>query len=778
MKNRIKVRVSSRLETLSRTPSIWLAWFAALISLPLLAAPPALIQIEGDTIIIPLEKIQGSAEPLNLRGTESVRSLSFPVSPRMTITSADLDVSYTSSVSLQSRSQLAISLDRRILAQLPIRPEQPDNAVRISLAPQSLKPGYHDIGFHAAHHYTYHCEDSSAPELFSQIDIQNSQLRIQAARHPIQASLAELDALFDSRLWLNQFALHVIGTDPAFLDAYALAAQGAALRLEFMPLHVHYSQAVSRPLDSAALPNNGHGHFPGLIPPAEHDIVLIGRRDTLAPLVSPELLERIQGAYLGIFPLDSDPTRGVVVISGLDTDQVTEAARVFALPGFALPDQQDIQIKELDLPQDFSRLQGLPGSQRSTLQDENGWISFARLGFTTTTLRGMYPKPAELQFWAFSEMFPPRQRHLSAEVTLAYGAGFDKKSALNILLNDQFIQAIPLRDPHGAQVWRSKVNIPIAQLKAGRNSLSFAPSVIGEDVGGECKPIFIDNLNVSIADDSRIALPPNGGFMRLPDLSLLARTGLPYTRASDGADSALVLLDQEDATLSAALTLLGKLAQVNKAPLSALRVDRASPPAGERPNRLIVGQAHGLPDSIKQEVSAFLPKVRWQTLAVGNREQIIQATLKNWLSDLGQSPLAITQTTSVHANLNLESGLGQSAAAVQFQSEHTGGSITLFSAASPAQLQAGIQQLVQFNTWGALNGNGMIWSPKGEPVAFSFPAHHSYVGNITPTTWLSMLLSERPWLLLALALFFILLITLVTWSLLRRRARRLKFEHD
>ncbi|OYY74394.1 MAG: hypothetical protein B7Y40_05470 [Gammaproteobacteria bacterium 28-57-27] len=763
MKNRIKAQ-----------SAIWLGWLVALISLPLMAAPPALISLENGSFIIPLEKIQDSPMPLNLRGTESERSLSFPVSPRMSIQSADLDVSYTSSVSLQSRSQLSISLDRRILAQVPIRADQPDNAVRVSFTPQSLSPGYHDIGFHAAHHYTYHCEDSSAAELFTQIDIKNSQLRIQATRNPILASLAQLDALFDSRLWLNQFVLHIISTEPELLDAHALAAQGAALRLDFMPLHVHYSQAISRSFDT---PYPDTSHFPGLVPPDEHDIILVGRRDTLAPLLSPKLLERIQGAYLGVFPLDNDPTRGVVVISGLDAAQVTQAAQVFALPGFALPDQHDMQIKELDLPQDFSRLPGSPASARASSQDESGWISFSRLGFATTTLHGMYPNPAELQFWAFSEMFQPRQRHLTAEVTFAYGAGFDKKSAINILLNGQFIQAIPLRDPSGAQVWRAKINIPIAQLKAGRNSLGFAPSVIGEDVGGECKPIFTDNLNISIADDSRIALPPNGGFMRLPDLSLLARTGLPYTKSSDGADSALLLLDEDDATRSAALTLLGKLAQVNKAALSALQLSRAPIPAGERPNRLMIGQAQALPEAIKQEVNAFLPQVHWQALAVGSRSQIVQATLQNWLSHLGQSPLAITQTNAVNASLNLESGLGQSAAAVQFQSGYTGGSIALFSAATPAQLQTGINQLVQFSTWGALNGNGMIWSPSGEPIAFSFPSSYSYIGDISPTTWLSMLLSDHPWLLLALALFFILLISFVSWYLLRRRAQQLKLEH-
>lgn len=749
-----------------------LGLLAAYLCLPLGAAPLLPIAEENGVYTLPLETLNDSTQPISLRGTEATRTVSFPVSPRMAIQSARLETLYTSSVSLQARSQLSISLDNRILAQMPIRPDQPDNSARIELNPRSLIPGYHAIGFHAAQHYTYHCEDSSAAELFTQIDVKNSFLRIAATRNPIHASLAELNALFDSRLWLNQFPLHILSADPSLLEASALAAQGAALRLEFMPLHINYAAAEVKPHEE----EDSFPLFPGLDAPPEHDIILLGTVDTLKPLLADTLLEKIQGAFLGVYPLDSDPTRGVVLIAGMDAAQVTQAAQVFAQKGYAMPDRNHVLIKELDLPKNFSRLLGVGNTPSNASPDESGWISFSRLGFATTTLHGMYPQPAELQFWAFSEMFPPRQRHLSVEINFAYGTGFDQNSGLNIMLNGQFIQALPLRDPNGTQIWRAKINIPIAQLKAGRNSLSFAPSVIGEDVGGECKPIFTDNLYVSIAEDSRIALPPNRGFMRLPDLSLMSRTGLPYTQASDAATSAVTLLDAHEATLSAALTFIGKLAQVNKAPLSALQLGRADSLSTEitRRNQVLFGTPQNMPLALQNEVVAFLPDMHWQTLTVGNREHIVQANLASWLGNLGQIPWVTQHTQAVNAKLTLASDLGQSNAVVQFQSAYTGGSVTLFSSRTPQQLQRGVNQLVQFSTWGALNGNGMLWSAAGEPIAFSFPSTHSFIGNIPTSTLISLLLSDRPWLLIVLALAVILLLTIVSWVLLRRRAQKIK----
>jgi len=238
----------------------------------------------------------------------------------------------------------------------------------------------------------------------------------------------------------------------------------------------------------------------------------------------------------------------------------------------------------------------------------------------------------------------------------------------------------------------------------------------------------------------------------------------------------LTLLDEHDATQSAALTLVGKLAQVNKAPLSALLVGGQENLTGssQRPNQVLIGSPQNMPTMLQQEVVAFLPKMHWQTLTVGSRENIVQASLTDWLNNLGQSPLAMKQTQLVTSELSLASDLGQSNAVAQFQSEHTGGSVTLFSAANPEQLQRGINQLVLFSTWGALNGNGMIWGPSGEPVAFSFPTQHSFVGNIPTGTLISLLLSDHPWLLIVLALGFILLLTLVTWMLLRRRAQKIK----
>jgi hypothetical protein len=405
-------------------------------------------------------------------------------------------------------------------------------------------------------------------------------------------------------------------------------------------------------------------------------------------------------------------------------------------------------------------------------------ISFSDLKFKNTTMHGMYPKPVDMNFWAFPEMFSPHQREFNAHLNYAYGAGFDKKSALNVMLNGQFIQAFHLGDIAGDQVRGAKLKIPVAALQQGRNVLSFVPTIIGQDVGGKCTPIFTEHLYVSILNDSRIELPKMDGFIRLPDLNLFSRAVLPYTQKTDGLGTGLLLLGNDEPTISAALTLMGKLSQINESTLSGLRVLTDQSLLGDMKDLIVVGAAPNLTAAFKDEVTAFLPKVHWQTLPLGAttlglQAESIKAGLMDWLKNPMQSALTVTESHPVSAEITLSQGLGQSSAAVQFQSERTKGTVTLFTAADTKLLQEGLDRLVNHSTWAKLEGNGMLWDPSGDSVANSYPSTHFLLGNAPKSAQLPLFLGDRTWLTVGLALLIILALATVTWLILRRRAARM-----
>ncbi|MEW5839033.1 MAG: cellulose biosynthesis cyclic di-GMP-binding regulatory protein BcsB [Pseudomonadota bacterium] len=752
-------------------------------SMAFAAAPPELkLSQEGDQYTIPLGFFEGEREPMELRGSAAEASFNLPVSPRLHIHDAALDFTYTNSISLIPRSLLAVTLDKRILAQYPLKASMPDNTALVSLPAKNLFPGYRALGFRAAQHYTDDCEDGFAPELFTQIDRSQSVLRIKATPAPIQTSLARLGDVFDSRLWIKQFAVNIVAAEQSasseLLEAASLSAQGVALRLDFVPMRVSFSYAKRAEANQQGMPkvtpSSVKTNFPGFSPPpGNEDVILVGTKESLTPYLAESTLKRINSGYIGIFQADNQPSRAILVISGTNAAEVKKAAGFFSLRDMAFPERSEVTIEDLRLPENYQRAM-------NSVCPHKGCIYFSEFGFRNTTMRGMYPKPAELTFWAFPQMFGPQQLDFNARINFAYGAGFDKKSALNVILNGQFVQAIHLGNIAGEQFRGASIKIPVAALQDGRNVLSFLPTMIGLGQGGRCVPIFTEHLFVSILENSTIELPPMDGFMRLPDLNLFSRAGLPYTLKSDAYGSKLLLLDNSEPTLSAALTLLGKLAQVTEKTLTGIQLFSDQTTANDVRHLLVVGAVPNLNAEFKNRVSAFIPKRHWQTIQLGAYPEGIQAAadawwarLLSWLKNPNEGLLQQTKARPASAEAQIIEGLGLSSAAIQFHANGDRNLITLFTAADAEKLQSGMERLVRHETWAELQGNGMLWDPSGEAVSHSFPDRHVYVGNIPQSARVSLFLSDRSWLTVALAGLIILLLGAVTWVILRRRAKRL-----
>jgi hypothetical protein len=734
------------------------------------ALPPLRVEQSDGEYRIPLGWLNSQLRtPIELRGAESRYTLKLPISPRLAIQEAKVEMLYTNSISLIPRSQLALTLNDRVLAQLPVKADQPDHAARIALPLSGLAPGYRELGFRAAQHYTNECEDPSAPELYSQIDAEQSLLRVKASRKALKPSLARLDDIFDRRLWLDRYTLQILVPPQAMQQeelrqAAAQLSQSIASVFDYLPVSIQLQELKPNAPQEGAAPR-----FPGIsLPETSWDAVLLGTREQLTPFLSAEQAARITSGYLGIFPSDQDPTRYILVVSGTTPAQVREAATLLNLPGLALPDRADLLLTDLRLDQGYKRIQ--------PQQIEKGWISFAQLGFRSTSMKGMYPPPARLEFWAFREMFDPAAPFIELQLNFAYGAGFDKKSALNVLLNGQFVQALPMQDKHGEQIFRAKVRLPTVTLRPGMNELSFEVSMIGEDVGGACEPIFTDNLRVTIFEDSRIELPPISDYMRLPDLGLLGKTALPYTRLADGQGVGVMLSDLSPATLSSALTLLGKLRQVHKAPLTSLRILAPGTELTGLEGLIVIGPIDTLPENIRSEMTAFLPKQRWQTLPIGSKSEAdLMTGAKRWVSDPLTPVIQLSEVIRpAVAEVNLQEGLGQSAALVQYVAHDL--PITVLTAADHEHLLAGAARLVEFSTWGALGGTAMLWSMDGEAIAKAEPIKHDFIGEAPPVNPVSYVLSDRPWLAIVVSAALIGLLSLLTWWLLRQRARRLSMD--
>lgn len=721
---------------------------------------------EDWTLVAPLAEFMARDEPLMLRNAESEFSVYVPLSERIEVNEARLHLELTNSIALlEERSLLRVGVNGRVIAQIPLSPRQPAVEADLPIPVRLLETGFNRLTFSVAQHYTMQCEDPAAPELWTQIDSARSMLEIRATRRALDLRLSELDDIFDRRLW-GPFELTIltprgIETD-AQLRAAALAAQGAALRLAYRPLFVRaeHARALDAPIEGRRLP----GLEQELLPAG--DSVLIGPASELAPLLGEEWAEKINGPRLELLALDIDPSRVVVVISGRDDAELDLAAQAFAHLNAPFPDTARLDVREVDLPA-LARYSA-PGaiSQDATYR-------FDHFDFRTVTLRGLNAGRAELVFNVPADLFSGRDHDVELRLHVAHGAGMRSDSVLNLMLNGNFENVIYLDREEGAVYRDYSIRIPLRSLQAGRNVLSFEPQLMPL-VTGDCQAVQDENLLVTIFEDSTMEMPPAEHRVRLPDLGLLARTGYPYTAAPSGGQLALHLVDDSSASVSSALMLLARLAQIGGVPLheAAVSFETAEP---ER-DLIVIGTKDDLPKDLAGAAPISFgtegARAGYETIAsLQGRERALPSRL--WDRVVGREP-AETESRPELARIEHAGPLGRFALAMQFESpRESGRSVVTFVAEDSAILESATRRLVRPDAWGAMSGDTVLWIPReraelsARRIGGDFAA-----GDASAATSLAFAFSTWPWTwVLSLVITVALLAFVSRRLLLRFKAR-------
>src|SRR3990172_12443437 len=192
----------SRASAPSRAPAAEIAGSpdAPVQSLAVDAAAARTAKSRGLTL--PLAKFMKFSQPIKLRFIQDEFTVFVPISERLKVNSALLHLQLTNSISLlKERSQVAVRLNGRVMAQITLNPQAPESRVDIRLPGELLKPGYNRLTFTVAQHYTYKCEDPTPPELWTDIDTVASTLTLNADLLPLAPRLSDMNTLFDAKLW-------------------------------------------------------------------------------------------------------------------------------------------------------------------------------------------------------------------------------------------------------------------------------------------------------------------------------------------------------------------------------------------------------------------------------------------------------------------------------------------------------------------------------------------------------------------------------------------------
>lgn len=550
---------------------------------------------------------QQRPDPITLQGLAAERTLSLPIPDRLEASQGRLDFFSTHSIVLRPRSLLQVRLNERTIGQLPLQASEPDNQVSMAIPAPSLVGGYHTLKWKAALHSLDRCEDPSAPELAVELDARASSVSIQARWKVLPPVLSSVPALFDSKLWTDQYHAEIwvppgAERNATWAQSLVHTAQGISGWLDYLP--ARYSVQTLTPGTPVVSGVNSH------------DGVLIGTAEQLTRWLPPGFLEGLDGPTLGVVPQVQMPEKLWLVITGRSPDEVAAAARTFSIGRQTLPAEARINTEVLRVANPPG--QRVPGDS----------TRFSARGVAHFKAAGTGSEPLHLDFWANRDQLTLQASTFDLDLDIAYGAGLDKASSLKVLLNDRLVGSVALDEPKGRTVFSQDLQLPVAALRAGLNRLTLVPGMISGAAGSDCFRPSQEPVELTVFGTSQLHVPPPPESMQLPDLSLLTKTGWPLRPGltADESGARLWLIERDDATVSAALTLVGRLRQTaaDAQPWQVMVDNNAdwSTPGGSQA-LLIVGAYSALPAALRP----LLGPVDVATATLSHPSEALQAVV-------------------------------------------------------------------------------------------------------------------------------------------------------
>lgn len=603
----------------------------------------------------------------------------------------------------------------------------------IELPLSAFHNGYNSVRVQVGQHYREICEEYFGPELWTRLDLKKSHFTLISRARVKQPLLDGLDQVFDKTTWTQRPELHILSggkVSDGQLQAMSAIAQGVSLRYEYVPIKVYA------------------GRYQGVWP-SNGQVVLVGTRAQLKPWLVDLNVPQNDKPILAIRSLPGDSSRTLLLLAANDDGEVQRLAQAFAMRELPLPNLSWVSLDKLLVPK-LAKLPPALAVQAATLPV----VPFQYMDYKTTTFRGMDSGTKAMSFW--NDRW---QGRLHVRLHLAYAAGMSTQSALNFMVNGVMVGSIPLSDEKGGQFDDYTLNIPTTALTPGWNKLELAPVLIPLSHGGKCMPFFPGNLAVTVFDDSTVERL-GGSVLQEPNLGLLAYTGqVELAHVSEALT--VQLLDGDDDTLSAALTLLAKISQVQKRPLWQAKLAIGSISAATGPS-IVLGNRSLLPADARSVIEAktnYMVDMPIENQALGNSwYALFPPVIRDFFS---MNPPAQKHS---QAEVVISADLSRQLFALALQRDE--GAWTVFSADTPAVLARGMDTLTGFSHWGQLSGRLAFLDPDDETL-------HSVPVDVIPTSafglrgGLGMFASQHPWLALLAVLVLLALFVWLTPRLLR-----------
>ncbi|WP_233161570.1 MULTISPECIES: cellulose biosynthesis cyclic di-GMP-binding regulatory protein BcsB [unclassified Achromobacter] len=721
---------------------------------PQAAAPTAPLPPGAYTYSIPLSRLSGQTA-LPLRGVDGTNGLGFAQRIDQTIIGANVHLDYTYSPSLlPDLSHLKIILNGEVAQSITLPKEAAAEPVERTVAlPVPAMSEFNRLDIQLVGHYTLGCEDPLHSSLWADV-AGRSTLDLTVLPVDLPNDLALLPAPFFDSHDIRQLDLPIVlgrTPDSARLESAGIVSSWFGAQAGYRG--ARFTATVQD------LPAKGNA------------VVLLQQGDNVPGLQA----AAVQGATLAMVANPNDPHGKLLLVMGRDAKELRQAAIALALGNQTLsgPTVRINELATLTPRKPFDA----PNWLRSDRPVQFGELATAR----TLNVYGHRPAPINVPLRMPPGLFGWHSDGVPVQLKYRYSPRPDAtQSVMEMVAGNQLVRSFRLNDGTPG-VFSKMSGMPVSEDEARvmvptyllppLTALQFR-YVYEYAKLGECQNSIVDNIQSAIDPGSSIDISSLPKYAAMPDLSLFADAGFPFTRMADLSETAVVLPDGAGLSdYGAYLTLLGAMGQATGYPATGVTVAQAAQVESLKDKDFLV-LASGNNQPLVKQWSAYLPNG-----FDGNQHRF---SVSDWFSGIanwfGPDPRDRKRT----ADLKLTYvGSGANAMLAGLQSPlQSGRSVVLLSGSNSAGLDAAVDAvLANRDTMNKVEDlqykiGGSLTVVSGKQALTVLDDQSYYVGSLP--IWLGMqwFFSNHPLTLVAALVISALVIAVLLYLSLRARAHR------
>ncbi|HIC11027.1 MAG TPA: hypothetical protein EYO61_06715 [Campylobacterales bacterium] len=488
-----------------------------------------------------------------LVGRNAQYDVNIPIPDKFDVLHMSLKMKYIPSLLLQhTRSVIAVHANGHIARQFRLNQSKfKDSGVTTitSDIPTNFLLDYNKIGVKIIQHYASGpSEDTSVPELWTQLDLHHSYVEIVFKLKEFKEKLSSISKfVLDPKEVFKEtlnFVFPKYPKDGDFFN-YGFFAHFAGRTLKFRDIDF----SVSTKIDDR-----------------RNNIIIMPRKDLKKVFEKYDIkdLDKKISGNINVIQNPHRPEKGFIVITGKDEKEIKNA--LFRLNSdLFLLDEQNIKVVSIETPPPAQPYSApgyiLPGSK----------VYFSELGYKTKTFSGEQPENLFLNFKMYPTVDYNDNDMIQVVIKTINSKILRNDSAINVYINNNFAYQYRISTNEKNDIYNAgsdqqfelenRNSIPSILLNKGRNSLKMDITMF--PIGGPALVRFNNKiLKLIIRDDSYLVFPEAQTEIEYPNLQYVKDLAFPFSIYPDLQNTGILITDFDSRTIASAMYVaffLGKL---------------------------------------------------------------------------------------------------------------------------------------------------------------------------------------------------------------------------